>query len=142
MKLNPDCIRDLLFAIESSDDPGGDTYFVFEDKYGLHEDQTADSPGLARNRFSALHKYTDDEIYYHLRQCEMDDLIGDITHYSNGSCLVADLTPKGHKFLADIRSDTNWNKTKEIAQKVGSTSLDAISKISSDVIAALIKSQF
>ena len=57
------------------------------------------------------------------------------------SCMVIDLTPLAHQFLSDIREDTNWNKTKEIAKSVGSTSMDAIRQIAAGVISSLIHSQ-
>lgn len=60
----------------------------------------------------------------------------------DGSCIIEDLSPSGHQFLADIRSDNNWNKTKSIAKSVGASSLTAIKEIATNVIAELIKAQF
>ena len=45
-------------------------------------------------------------------------------------------------FLADIRQDTNWNRTKDIAKNVGSYSIKALSGIASQVIADVISRQF
>ncbi len=124
MKLNPDCIRDILFLVEETCD------------YDNYLDCPEEIPELLTE------KYTLNQFYYHVKQCELSGLIRGVHWNITGSCSIRDLTPYGHQLLADIRSETNWNKTKEIAQKVGSTSLDAISKIASDVIASLIKSQF
>lgn len=123
MRLNPDCIRDILLLIEESCD--GKNYFACPEE--LPE--------------SITQKYSLREIYYHVKQCELSGLLRDVQWFISGNCFIKDLSPAGHQFLADIRSDTNWNRTKEVAQKVGSTSLGAISKIASDVVAALIKSQ-
>lgn len=57
-----------------------------------------------------------------------------------GSCSVVDLTPKAHEFINNIRKDTNWNKTKEVAGKVGSFSLNVLSQIATNVITSLINS--
>lgn len=58
-----------------------------------------------------------------------------------GSWNVADLTPKAHEFLADIRADTVWNDVKAVAAKVGSKSLSALSQIVAAVISEIIKAQ-
>nr|WP_242851552.1 DUF2513 domain-containing protein [Clostridium sp. DMHC 10] len=63
----------------------------------------------------------------------------EVSWFLGGNCLIHDLSPYGHEFLANIRSDTNWSKTKEIASKVGSFSLDALSKIAVSVVTSLIK---
>lgn len=51
-----------------------------------------------------------------------------------------DLTFQGHEFLADIKSDTNWDKTKDIAKKVGSFSLNTLKDISVEVISSVVNS--
>lgn len=123
MKLNPDCIRDILLLVEDSCDH--ENYLECPEEF----------PETIKD------KYSPNELYYHIKQCELSGFIRDVRWTLDGDCSIRDLSPLGHQFLADIRSDTNWSKTKEIAQKVGSTSLDAISKIASDVIAAVIRSQ-
>ena len=124
MKLNPDCVRDILLLVEESCD------------YENYLDCPSEVPESLKD------KYSTNELFYHIKQCELSGLIRNVTWFADGeSCSIRDLDPLGHQFLADIRSDTNWNKTKDIAQKVGSTSLDVISKIASEVIASLLKSQ-
>lgn len=126
MKLNPDLVRDLLLAIEDVTD--AETYFeYFKNK-----------PAPKR-----LKKYTHDEIHYHLVQCDMANLIVGFHRYDGGDyIIVGDLSPEGHKFLANVREDNLWNSTKEIAAKVGSKSMDTLIQISSSVITELIKAQF
>lgn len=55
--------------------------------------------------------------------------------------MVQYLSPTGHQFLSDIRSDNNWNKTKEIAKNIGSDSLSALKDIAAGVITAMIQKQ-
>lgn len=100
---------------------------------------------LPQDRGRYLSSYFDDEIRYHVRQCELSGLLYRVHALSGGgelSYLIEDLTPKGHEFLANIRKDTVWNGVKDVAGKVGSTSLSALTQIASNVIAELIKSQF
>ncbi len=124
MKLNPDCIRDILITIE--DNTGFSKYM----EYNLN------------STYDLLQKYTFDEVRYHINQCELSNLITKVHKFLDGSCLIQDLSPSGHQFLADIRSDNNWNKTKSIAKTVGTSSLTAIKEIATNVIAEVIKAQF
>lgn len=123
MKLNPDCIRDLLLAIEDVTEPG-----CF---WAYNEEDVQPS----------LRKYSPSEIEYHLSQAEMSDLII-LNGCSDGVSMVEDLTPNGHEFLANIRENTVWNGVKEVSGKIGSTSLSTLTTISSNVITELIKSYF
>jgi len=123
MKLNPDCIRDILLVIEEL---SNNINFIY-----------------SRELIKYLPQYDSVEILYHVRQMEMSNLIIiPLNSFSlDGSYLIKDLTPNGHKLIADIRKENNWKKTKEIASKVGSFSLDAISTISSNIISKLITNQ-
>lgn len=125
MKLNPDCIRAILLAVEDVVDP--DTPFIYERGKTIHK---------------SLSKFEHKEILYHFQQCKMSGLIVNLKTYDEGSYIfVGDLSPDGHKFLANVRQDNIWNSTKEIAAKVGSKSLDTLIQISSSVITDLIKAQ-
>lgn len=121
MKLNPDCIRDILFVVENnatySNDVSEETIFKELDS-----------------------KYPREEILYHVRQCEHSGLFLQVVHYFGGFS-IQDLSPYGHQFINDIRQDNNWNRTKDIAKNVGSFSLDVLKDISSQVIATLISNQ-
>lgn len=123
MKLNPDCIRDILMTLEEH--TGFNTIIrISSDMLGLEE------------------KYSYEEIRYHLRQCDWSGMVVDLSLNLSGDCTIRDISPKGHEFIANIRKDTVWNGVKSVAHKVGSTSLSALVQISSAVIAELIKSQF
>lgn len=121
MKLNPDCIRDILFVVENnatySNDVSEETIFKELDS-----------------------KYPREEILYHVRQCEHSGLFLQVVHYFGGFS-IQDLSPYGHQFINNIRQDNNWSKTKEIAKSVGSFSLDVLKDISSQVITNLISNQ-
>lgn len=126
MKLNPDCIRDILLTIEANTD-----YLSCWD---------FDSSCITKK---PLKRYTFEEVIYHISQCNKSGLIDGCQIYMGGAAgSVQDLSPAGHQFLANIRSDNVWNGVKEIAGKVGSVSLDAIIQIASNVITEIIRSQF
>lgn len=125
MKLNPDCIRDILLEVEEQTD------FYDCMMYYIEEQKP-----------KRWQKYDHSELIYHVRQCENSGLILGVQYLEGGDCIIVeDLSPAGHQFLANVRQDTIWNHTKEIAGKIGSKSLDTLLQISTSVITELIKAQ-
>lgn len=124
MRLNPDCIRDILFTVEDVVDL--DNFMIYDEK----------------SCYDRLLKYDTKEVMYHIKQCELSGLLTKVHWFSGDNCAIIDLSPTGHQFLADVRSDMNWNKTKEIAKNIGSTSLDTLRSVAGNVIADLMRSQF
>lgn len=124
MKLNPDCIRDILLVVEENT------------SYSTAMEFSSDT------QFNELKHYSTEEILYHIKQCELSGLLTRVDWFLGGGCLIHDLSPKGHEFLANIRSDNIWNKTKETAKNVGSYSLDTLTKIAINVVSSIIKNQF
>lgn len=126
MRLNPDCIRDILLEIESFS------------KYG--EMYVYDPNHLPDGSF--LTNYDSDVVMYHIRQCSQCGYLFNTnwTHFEYVG--VEDLTPSGHEFLANIREDTTWNKVKDASIKIGATSLSSLAQIASNVISAIIASHF
>lgn len=119
LKLNPDCVRDILLTIEELSAPF----------------QTVAVPDPSQARLSP---YAKEEVQYHVLQCEAANLICGVKPFSKGRFLVRDLTPKGHEFLANIREQSVWNKTKEAAASIGSFSLSALAQIASGIIQSVI----
>lgn len=127
MRLNPDCIRDILLTVE--------------EKLGYRQFMKFNTKTVSE--FERLIKYDYEEVLYHANQCHLAGLLINATFFMSTSdgFHVGDLSPIGHEFLANIRADSNWNKTKEIAKKVGSYSLDALAKIAIGVVTASINKQ-
>ena len=126
MKLNPDCIRDILISVEEATD--GSSVFRYGKDNVKHEH---------------LKKYEHNEIFYHMQQCKMAGLIVGFQPFDDGDCvLIMDLSPDGHEFLANVRQDSIWNKTKEISAKVGSSSLSTLMQIAINVVTSLINGYF
>ena len=124
MKLNPDCVREILLDVEK------------RAIYG----QTVNY--LNPIDFQVFQNYSPNEVLYHIRQCHESGFFIGNTRFLHDGCIIKDLSPAGHEFLANIRKDTNWNRTKEIAQSIGSTSLDVMKDIAAQVISNLISGQF
>ena len=126
MKLNNDCVRDILLTLEE--------ICTYDSSFSYDMDN--DKPHL-------LASYTHDEILYHVNQCRMANLIIDVHFYDGGDSFeIGDLSPSGHQYLANIRSDKIWNKTKKVASEIGVNSLSAMTQISTQIISSIIKSHF
>ena len=123
MILNPDCVRDILIYVEENSDL---RHIVSISPQSIPDE---------------LSKYSCDEVMYHIKQAELSSLLNVASWYLDGGCSIYYLLPEGHQFLADIREDNNWNKTKDIAKSVGSNSLDSLKQIATGVITALVQSK-
>ncbi|QEY33725.1 DUF2513 domain-containing protein [Caproiciproducens galactitolivorans] len=121
MKLNPDCIRDILLAVE-------------ENTGYRKELQISRALPLPEQ----LQKYDFETVAYHAKQCIMAGLLVKGHPFLRVEIPIADLTPAGHDFLANIRADTNWNRVKQKAKSVGSESLSILIQIASQVITSML----
>ena len=124
MKLNPDCVRDVLFSIENVTDCT--TSWTY-------------TKGKCTCDF--LSRYSHEEIAYHVLQCKHAKLITNLRQYDMYTTLIVnDLTPAGHQFLDFARSSTIWEKVKSTSKKIGAYSLPSLLEIGVNTIAEFIKS--
>lgn len=127
MKLNHDCIRDVMIYIEENciyeDDDRGNQSIHSRVFYEITHDEKLSS------------RYTEDEIRYVVAQLYFEDMI------------IATMTPetlnfrqfevdclsfKGHEFLDNIKDDTIWKKAKNfVGERLTSTSFSIIANIAS-----------
>jgi len=122
MKLNIDCIRDILLYLEDRT-----TYNSMVTIYTNKVNELVD-------------KYGTDTIKYHISQCNQYGYLLGCRAYDGGNQFnISDITPKAHEFIANIRNEKNWNKTKNILGKIGSFALEIVEKVATDVITTQIK---
>ena len=141
MRLNMDCVRDILLCVEENTDLR--RYCRFLD---LHYESTAQYVSgeilePADYQKALFEKYPNDVLAYHIRYCIDCDLIIECEGSSMYCIFISDLTPEGHDFLANIRTDTVWNKVKESSAKVGVDSLPVIIQIATATVKQLVKNQ-
>ena len=55
--------------------------------------------------------------------------------------MISYLSPDGHQFVNNIRSDNMWSNVKEVGKKVGTTSVSILSQIASGVVTSIIRAQ-
>lgn len=122
MKLNPDCVRDLLLGIERIVKTGRVTYF-----FSSYEDIQEEL---------SLSAYSTEEIEYHLQQCDLNGLLVSAKFGGDGNFRVRDISPKAHELLAKIRDPEIWNAAKDVAASIRDDSMSTIcaaaEKVSSD----------
>lgn len=123
MKLNVDCMREVLLVME--DMPRNESLTGTE----LRE---------------ILSEFSDDDVDYTCLKLKEAGYIDAVIKQLPEEFIVLrldDITFDGHQFLANIHSDNIWKDVKVISSKVGSQSVNALSQIATGVISAIIKSQ-
>lgn len=140
MKLNPDCIRDIMLFCEKN------TY--------IETCEVGNVLGASYHVLSAgsmckippLNSYDAGALIYHIIQLiESGYLASDFSFDPIMNFKHADtpkiyyVTPKGHEFIASIGEKKNWAKTKNILKSVGTVSLTVIETISKGVATAVIE---
>lgn len=107
LKRDDDLIRTLLFAAEN-----------FE------------RAEFARNFYKG-DDATSEQSVYHIRLCCDAGYMADL-----GGGKRFKLTNDGHDFLAAVRDDDVWSKTKSEAKKVGGVTLDMLTEIAKSLVKA------
>ena len=95
MKLNPDCIRDILLVIEKITDIQKPFYFSSENAVAKKNTPS-----------EYITKYNKRELEYHLVQCNENGLLGEMKKSVLGTYTVKSLSPKGHDFRQSIRDNS------------------------------------
>lgn len=108
MKLNHDCIRDILLFIEEN---------VTE------ENDCVDVSNLTESLKS---KYDIDTIYYHIRQIHKAGLVDDVSYGDGNPMFISDLSWEGHSYVDNIRDNKVWAKVKEKTKGIASASLPVL----------------
>ena len=134
MKLNYDCIRDVLLYLENT--------------LGYTDDMVA----MTHERLnietvcSDLSTYSKEDVQYTIEKLYEAKYIRlvNITHNNQNYIMkgyIDDITWDGFNFLNNIREKSIWEATKQGAKKVGAMSISAISMISFEIIKAIITNQ-
>lgn len=117
MKLNPDCVKDVLLSVEEN--------------VGL-ESHLRDIKEL---KLSNL--YSDEDLLYTLQKLDEANFI----HFSNtnGSnsfyyLAIGNMTYEGHNFLDTVRDPSRWEKVKQKAASVGGASIPILQQIGAHLL--------
>ena len=138
MRWNMNCIRDILLCIEENTGLRKRCFFVDEGLTSAAQWLGTVTPP-PDYQGALLQEYGNDTLIYHVHYCLDSGLAVRTTDRDEYKIWVADLTPEGHEFLAKIRDNNVWAKTKDMGTKIGSFSLSMVSKIAEGVATALLK---
>lgn len=133
MKLDHNCVRDVLLFLESN------PYVV------MNSDDEVEFTGVWLNNIcNEVTKYSKETVFYTLFELDDGGYIS-ITKFGGDnafeSCCVNYITYAGHEFINKIRSNPTWEKTLELAGKVGNFGLQMLAKIAEGVATAYFKQQ-
>lgn len=129
MRLNSDCIRDILLTIELVSD-GHKQFLIFPSDF----DEVFD------DGFELFNSYNEAELTYHVRQCDKAGLLSGVKFPADGGFVFCDLTPKGHWFLNTIRPKSVWKKLTSAGHATLPFLLDMASSLSIEVLKSIIPS--
>lgn len=131
MKLDHNCVRDILLFLESApyitENLDGEMEFT-----GVWLDSVCE----------AIPKYSKETIFYTLFELDNGSYISLSSQEADGAitnCCVDYITYAGHEFLNTIRANPTWEKTLNIAGEIGNFGLRTLEKIAEGVATAIIK---
>ena len=137
MKLNLDCIRDILLIIEDEQTMRKiDQSNIGES--GILETGMVqpiyDGGLLSHNK---LKTYSSDDIFYSIKQLGENGLLDVNTDILSGGRQyyeILDITPEGHEFISNIRNLNIWNKVKSLLKGVSGASLPIVGKVATETL--------
>jgi hypothetical protein len=105
MRLNHDCIRDILLFVEDN----------------ITETKCAISINSLLEHLND--KYDSDIVCYHVRQIHKAGFLDNVSYADDGPLLLFDLSWEGHNYVANIRDNNVWSKIKALTNGLASISL-------------------
>ena len=124
MKLNYNCIRDVLLFIEENQEMTDNGYMT---TMGLHDFCNSDS----------LSNYSESDIEYCISKLHEAGFVdaNDIRSLDSSGFMIKDITYDGHQYLNNIRDKSIWQQTLEKVRSVGgSVSLSVLSQIAEKIV--------
>lgn len=131
MKLNIDCVRDTLLAIEESM-VSNDERYVDSIMYSQ----------LANHKL--IKKYKKEEVVYTCIKMNEAGFIQLDYQFSNGMnkylqwLEIRSITFQGHEFLNSVRNDSVWDTVKEHVHKIKITSVSAVGSLAMEVAKTIV----
>jgi hypothetical protein len=140
MKLNLDCVRDILLCVEENTGYRKLASFVDIDQC----EQTSKALGCEPPKVwpyqnKLMESYSNQELMYHFKFCIDANLIDVDEHFGSQQFFVLDLTPLGHETISNLRSPTAFEMIKSLANKIGVESLPGICQLASGVMSQIIQ---
>ena len=133
MKLNMDCVRAVMLCAEEYTDYNHYCYFISYQKNNVNDFLLDDPETPPAYQLELEKTYDNDDLFYAVEYCVKSGFVETLFSKDTYRIPISRITPDGHRFLENIRSDTNWEKVKSVAKKAGSFSADVIIEIAKNV---------
>lgn len=130
MKLNLDCIRDTMLAVEK-------LHQVFINDENEIEKGTL----ILAELCEALPQHRMEDVFYSVYNLDQAGYLSVSIQWIGGcvyNCVINHMTYEGNEFLEKIRPETIWGKTTSILGKLGNFGLQTVSKIAEGIAAAYL----
>lgn len=138
MKLNPDCLRDIMLLVE--DRISVET--AIENPNGLRKFSYVSIPCLVR---LLPDSYSKEEIIYHVVQLSESGYLKTDFSFAASEMFgyfylntIYHITPKGHDFIANIGGKESWAKTSAVLKSLKSISLSVIETVAKGITSAIV----
>lgn len=118
MKLNPNCIKDILTTLESTIDDAGVTY-TYQSWDDLQEEEL-------------LQKYPLNEIAYHCQQIYLSGYLYCGKLHPQGGMSFTDITPDAHALLANLRIPKIYAILQKFVEISGSASINQMATVAAE----------
>lgn len=142
MRLDIDCIRDILLCVEENTGLRRCCFFLDSGLTSVEEFLSDAAEPQPDYQQPLSDKYGNDTLIYHVHYCLNSGLLERSQQSSAYKILIHDLTPQGHELLAKIRDNKQWTKVKHGLTAVRDYSLSAISAVAEGVTSAAISAYF
>lgn len=120
MKIDPECVRDILATIESIVDNANQCYTCPIETF--------------KEQNPALQKYSDNVVFYHFQQIWLSGYLYNGKIGCSGDISFMDLAPEGHDLLNKLRTSTPFTAVKKFVSITGSASIQQMATIAADVL--------
>lgn len=135
MRLNYDCVRDVLLKLEE----------LLTIKYDENSESFDFDMVDIKQLYDSLSNtdYTIEDVLYTVKILDGADFISASMNYGDGrivDCIIIDITYEGTEFINKVRPKDIWSKLKGGFVKAGAVSLPIISSIASSLVTSLVKS--
>lgn len=127
MKLNPDCMRDILFYLEEYLSINEDLEFKEISMYDLSQHLNYSIQEIA-NTLIIL----DEAGYIISVRDDSDDCISNLDVYR--------ITYDGYQFIETIRPEHVWEKVKSTGKHIGSFSINVITQVATTALTSMVNS--
>lgn len=132
MRLNPDCVRDVLLYLEEN--------LVYIEEINTAKIQDISWRALFDDKYLSS-TYLLDDIKYAIQKLHEIHFI-ECSIATGGrkgwlSCEITNLTWQGHEFLDTVRSKSVWDATKEKASKLGGMSVRTLGILALEISKAV-----